>query len=74
MNTANTQLNDEQLHDLVAYITEDYGTDIDQDTFAMALLTMMEDVAGMECLTDYEQENVVAAAFKLYTQINQTEK
>lgn len=68
MNTAITQLNDEQLHDLVTYITEDYGTDIDQETFAMALLAMLDDVAGMECLTDDEQDSLVAAAFKLYTQ------
>lgn len=68
MNTANTHITDDQLQDLVTYITEDFGSDIDHDTFTTALLAMLEDVAGMECLTDDEQGLLIDAAFKLYTQ------
>ncbi len=68
MNTANTHLNDEQLQDLVTYITEDFGSDIDHDTFTTALLSMLENVAGLECLSDDELDLLIDAAFKLYTQ------
>ena len=68
MNTAITHLSDEQLHDLVTYITEDCGSGLDQDSFADALLSMLADVAGMESLTEQQAIYVVDAAFKLYTQ------
>ncbi len=61
-------LTTEQENDLVQYITEDFGTDLDHDDFVECCLQMFEDIAGLEGLDDNQTKTITTRLWRLYVQ------
>ncbi len=61
-------LTTEQENDLVQFITEDFGSDLDNDDFVEYCLQMFEDIAGLECLDDHQTETITTRLWRLYVE------
>ena len=61
-------LTTEQENDLVQFITEDVGADLDHDDFVECCLQMFEDIAGLECLDDEQTQSITTRLWRLYVQ------
>lgn len=61
-------LTSEQESDLVQFIVEDFGSDLDHDDFVECCLHMFEDIAGLECLDDDQTESITTRLWRLYAQ------
>lgn len=58
----------EQESNLVQFIIEDFGADLDHDDFVECCLKMFEDIAGLECLDDDQAESITTRLWRLYVQ------
>lgn len=58
----------EQEINLVRFIAEDFGNDLDHEEFIDRCLQMFEDIAGLECLNDEQTESVTTRLWRLYDQ------
>lgn len=61
-------LTTEQESDLVQFITEDFGGDLDHDDFVECCLQMFEDIAGLESLDDKQTKTITTRLWRLYDQ------
>lgn len=61
-------LTTEQENDLVQFITEDFGTDLDHDAFVECCLQLFEDITGLECLDDDQTKTITTRLWRLYEQ------
>lgn len=61
-------LTTEQESDLVQFITEDFGVDLNRDDFVECCLQMFEDIAGLECLDDEQTQSITTRLWRLYVQ------
>lgn len=61
-------LTTEQENDLVQFITEDFGSDLDHGDFVERCLEMFEDIAGLECLDDHQTETITTRLWRLYVE------
>lgn len=61
-------LSTEQENDLVQFITEDFGSDLDNGDFVECCLQMFEDIAGLECLDDHQTETITTRLWRLYVE------
>jgi len=61
-------LSTEQENDLVQFITEDFGSDLDNGDFVECCLKMFEDIAGLECLDDHQTETITTRLWRLYVE------
>lgn len=61
-------LTTEQESDLVQFITEDFGADLDHDDFVECCLQMFEDIAGLESLDDNQTKTITTRLWRLYVQ------
>jgi len=69
MNRQSEQLTDEDIHRLVAFLIEDYGTELDKIAFTELMLQMLEDVPGVE-MGPQSEVQVVDAAYAIYSRLN----
>ena len=61
-------LTTEQENDLVQFITEDFGVELDHDDFVECCLQMFEDIAGLESLDDNQTKTITTRLWRLYVQ------
>ena len=61
-------LTTEQENDLVQFITEDFGSDLNHYDFVDCCLQMFEDIAGLECLDDDQTQSIITRLWSLYVQ------
>lgn len=59
-------LTTEQELDLVKFIIEDFGVDLDKDKFVECCLQMFEDISGFECLSDTETRSITNRLWSNY--------
>ena len=57
-----------QERDLVQFIIEDFGSDLDPDDFIEFCLQMFEDIAGLECLDGHQTITIIARLWRLYVE------
>ena len=66
MNKQLKQLSKRQINDLVAFVSEDCGTDLSRQSFEESLLLMLEGVSGLENIKPEQQKVLVETAYSLY--------
>ena len=59
-------LTTEQERDLVNFIIEDFGVDLDKEAFVDCCLQMFEDISGFECLSDTEIRSITNQLWSIY--------
>lgn len=61
-------LTTKQESDLVQFITEDFGSDLDHADFVECCHQMFEDIAGLESLDDHQTMTITTRLWRLYDQ------
>jgi hypothetical protein len=59
-------LTTKQQHELVGFIVEDFGGDLDEETFTDAVLLMFEDIAGLDSAHELAVRSTVTHLWKIY--------
>lgn len=59
-------LNDQEKSDLITYIFEDFGSDLDREEFIDRCLQLFEDISGFECLNDKQIQSITTQLWSIY--------
>jgi hypothetical protein len=59
-------LTTEQEHQLVGFITEDFGADLNHDSFTEAALQSFEDIAGLDSVNESVTQPIINRLWRIY--------
>lgn len=59
-------LNDQEKSDLITYIFEDFGSDLDREEFIDRCLQLFEDISGFEFLNDKQIQSITTQLWSIY--------
>jgi len=58
------------MENLVTFVAEDYGSELDKASFEEALGLMLENISGMEIKGPHDESEMIDRAYVMYCELN----